>query len=76
MFLFDQQSPDYQNDVLFNHYDLTISLEALTTFGWKKYAKYNLGIDQFGVSAPGSEAMKHFGFTVEATLIKIKKLFG
>jgi transketolase len=76
MFAFDHQPTEYQQDVLFNFYDRTISLEALSTFGWKKYAKFSLGIDQFGVSAPGSEAMKHFGFTVELTLIKIKKLLG
>jgi transketolase len=76
MFAFDHQPTEYQQDVLFNFYDRTISLEALSTFGWKKYAKFNLGIDQFGVSAPGSEAMKHFGFTVELTLIKIKKLLS
>lgn len=75
MFAFDQQPIDYQKDVLLNWHDRAVSIEALSTFGWKKYAKYNLGIDTFGVSAPGSDAMRYFGFTVEATLAKIKKIF-
>jgi transketolase len=46
----------------------------VTTFGWKKYAKFNIGINEFGVSAPGNDAMKHFGFTVEAMVGKIRHL--
>jgi transketolase len=74
MFAFDSQPLEYQQQILLKLYDRAISIEALSTFGWKKYAKFNIGINEFGVSAPGNDAMKHFGFTVEAMVGKIKHL--
>ncbi|VEU59089.1 transketolase [Mesomycoplasma neurolyticum] len=40
----------------------SISFEAATTFGWEKYARCNVGIDSFGISAPGEQVYKHFNF--------------
>ena len=33
----------------------------------------NIGIDEFGMSAPGSKIMDHFGFTTEKIVEKIKE---
>ena len=39
---------------------------VLSTFGWAKYADTNIGLDQFGASAPAKDVFKKFGFTVDA----------
>ena len=44
----------------------------LSTFGWAKYAKHNIGIDTYGTSAPQKDAMKHFGFDVAQMAEKVK----
>jgi transketolase len=69
--LFEKQSDEYKNEVLGTQYDKIISLEALSTFGWAKWAKHNIGIDTFGTSAPLKDAFAKFGFTVEGILTKI-----
>ena len=51
-----------QRHILNNPRDKVISLEALATFGWASVADHCIGIDSFGVSAPGTVAMAHFGF--------------
>ncbi|WP_211246933.1 transketolase [[Mycoplasma] collis] len=38
----------------------SISFEAGTTFGWEKLARCNVGINTFGLSAPGESVYKHF----------------
>lgn len=72
--LFDRQDPSYQNALIGQYYNTAISVEALSTFGWTKYAKHNIGIDQFGVSAPGNDAMQHFGFSVDKLAEKVKQI--
>lgn len=52
----------------------TITLEALSTFGWSRIGEHNLGIDTFGQSAPGPEAMKYFGMIPEVIAKKIASL--
>ena len=56
-----------------------ISVEALSPFGWDKYAGSEgkiLGINRFGESGPGEEVMKLFGFTTENIVAEAKKLLG
>lgn len=72
--LYDRQESNYQSALIGQHYNVAISVEALATFGWAKYAKYNIGIDRFGVSAPGSDAMNYFGFSVEKLTEKVKQI--
>lgn len=63
-FLFEHQSEEYRRQVLPR--DLpTVSVEAATTFGWARYAQAHVGIDRFGLSAPGDQVMREFGFTPE-----------
>ncbi|MEJ7561196.1 MAG: transketolase [Ilumatobacteraceae bacterium] len=38
-----------------------LSVEAATTFGWERYADDCIGIDRFGVSAPGAEVLDRLG---------------
>lgn len=63
MEIFDLQEEEYKRRVLEG--DVTISVEALSTFGWRKYAGHNFGMDVFGASAPGPKVYEHFGFTPE-----------
>ena len=55
-------APDImQNDLKYN-VNHSISVEAGTTFGWSKFAKFNIGIDNFGFSAPIEEIIKKLNF--------------
>ena len=79
--LFEQQDEAYRNSVLPPHIKKRLAVEAGVTFGWYKWVTSEgdvIGIDRFGMSAPGDEVMKYFGFTVEnvceraRTLVKKK----
>ncbi|MCP4337279.1 MAG: transketolase [Mycoplasma sp.] len=71
--LFEQQSKEYKELILGN-YNKTVTVESATTFGWRRYGKYNLGIDRFGESAPGNKIYKEFGFTEENLIEIINKI--
>ena len=59
---FERQEASYRQDVL--RRDLpSVSLEAGATLGWHRYVDDALGIDQFGLSAPGPYVFQHFGIT-------------
>lgn len=74
MNVFDKQSKKYQKSILCNKYQNTITLEMLSTFGWSKYGKHNIGVDSFGKSAEASEVIKYYGFDVDGVYNKIKKI--
>ncbi|MEA5061576.1 MAG: transketolase [Erysipelotrichaceae bacterium] len=71
--IFDSQSEAYKNEVLHLPYEKRVSIEMLSTFGWARLAKFNMGIDTFGTSAPAKAAIEHFGFTVDKAVEFIKK---
>jgi transketolase len=54
--------------------DKTITLEALSTFGWHRIGHFNLGIDTYGQSAPGPVVMAYYGFTAELLSKKIASI--
>ncbi|VEU68279.1 transketolase [Mycoplasmopsis pulmonis] len=54
--------------------DKTISIEAASTFGWSKLAKYNIGIDRFGLSAPGNLVYKEMKLDIDSLRQKIKSI--
>lgn len=56
---FDAQPPSYREDVLRRHIP-SVSLEAGATLGWHRYVDDALGIDSFGLSAPGAYVFEHF----------------
>lgn len=69
--LFEEQDQAYRDKVLPPTVTARVSVEAGTTQGWHKWVGLNgkvIGIDRFGTSAPGGEALAHFGFTVEAVV--------
>ena len=75
MELFDKQSKDYKKDIL-EEDSLIITLEAGSISSWQKYIKHkgiNLGIDQFGESAPYKEVYNHFNLSEESITNLIQK---
>ena len=77
--LFEAQDEGYKESVLPQVVTKRVAVEAGTTFGWCRYVGTEgavIGIDQFGVSAPGGEAMEKFGFNTENVLATAKKVLG
>jgi transketolase len=49
-------------------------LEAGTTLGWEKFVGQHglkIGIDDFGLSAPGVDVVEQLDFTKEKIIVKI-----
>jgi len=68
---FERQSAEYQAEVLPNR-DITTACEAGTTAAWYKYAAKVLGVDDFGLSAPGNQVFEEKGVTVAGLIAKAK----
>jgi transketolase len=76
---FQAQDAAYRADLLPSTGILKVSIEAGATFGWSGITGdngLNIGIDRFGVSAPGKVAMAHFGFSVDSIVPKILAQLG
>ena len=75
MELFDKQPKDFCNDIIEEN-SLVVTLEAGSIMSWQKYVKnkgMNIGIDQFGESAPYKEVYNHFGLSEEKIVGFIQK---
>jgi len=75
MELFDKQSEDYKKDIIEEN-SLVVTLEAGSITHWQKYVNnkgFNLGIDQFGESAPYKEVYDHFNLTEDKIASLIQK---
>ncbi|CAG8439496.1 8532_t:CDS:10 [Diversispora eburnea] len=70
--LFDEQSLEYRLSVFPDGIPV-LSVEALSTFGWLKYAHANFGMTTFGTSGPYKEVYQKYGFTPENIADKAKK---
>ena len=71
--LFESQTVDYKFTIFPDGIPV-LSVEAMSTFGWDRYAHASIGIDGFGASAPGKDLMKKFGFTANEISEKLKSL--
>ncbi len=63
--LFDQQSQEYQSELLDNS-SLKVAIEAGIKQGWEKYIGRKgifIGMQGFGASAPADQLYQHFGIT-------------
>jgi transketolase len=68
---FDRQSAEYQAEVLPASCTKRIAIEAGVTALWWKYVGLSgkvIGIDRFGMSAPGNQVFKELGITAEAVV--------
>ncbi|CAI2167206.1 18034_t:CDS:2 [Funneliformis geosporum] len=70
--LFEEQSIEYKSSVFPDGIPI-LSVEALATFGWSKYAHANIGMTTFGSSGPYQQLYQKYGFTVENITEKVKK---
>jgi transketolase len=73
--LFERQSTDYRESVLPSSCTKRIAIEAGVTGLWWKYVGTHgkvLGIDRFGMSAPGNTAMKELGMTKDHVIAAAK----
>lgn len=70
--LFEEQSIDYKSSVFPDGIPI-LSVEALATFGWSKFAHANIGMTIFGSSGPYQQLYKKYGFTAENISEKAKK---
>src|SRR5450755_1438773 len=74
---FERQTAEYKEQVLPKGCRKGVSIEAAVTSSWAPYVGLDgiaLGIDRFGLSAPGDEVMKALGITAEHVLEAAKKL--
>ena len=72
--LFEKQSEDYKKSIITSNCKKRVSLEAGTTLGWEKFVGQHglkIGIDDFGLSAPGADVVEQFDFTKEKIIVKI-----
>jgi transketolase len=74
---FDAQPADYRESVLPSSCRKRVAIEAGVTALWSKYVGLDgkvVGIDRFGLSAPGNIAMKELGITAESVVAAAKSL--
>tara|TARA_B100000965_G_scaffold401580_1_gene425750 strand:+ start:128 stop:2107 length:1980 start_codon:yes stop_codon:yes gene_type:complete len=72
---FDRQSDDYKESVIPSTCHKRVAIEAGATGMWYKYVGTRgavVGIDRFGMSAPGNSVFKELGITAEH-LIEVAK---
>ncbi len=76
--LFFEQDAAYRNNVMSKEARLRVSVEAGVTTGWEKFTGFdgiNIGIDQFGYSAPGEVLAEKFGFLPEQVAARIRQKY-
>ncbi|MEC5163945.1 transketolase [Janthinobacterium sp. CG_23.3] len=76
--VYDRQDAAYKAGVLAKGVP-RVAIEAGVTSFWYKYVGLEgavVGIDSFGESAPAGVLFKHFGFTVENVVAKVKSVLA
>ena len=68
---FERQDAAYQAEVLPNK-AITLAVEAGVTSSWYKYADKVLGVDSFGLSAPGDQVFEEKGVTTAGIVAAMK----
>jgi transketolase len=74
---FERQSAEYREQVLPKSCRKRVAIEATVSSTWAPYVGLDgiaLGIDRFGMSAPGGEVMKVLGMTAEHVVEAAKQL--
>ena len=74
---FDRQSADYKEGVLPSSCSSRVAIEAGVSGLWWKYVGSQgevLGIDRFGISAPGNVVMEQLGMTADHVVEAVKAL--
>ncbi|MGY0652735.1 transketolase [Luteimonas sp. A537] len=77
--LFDEQPQEFRESVLPSSVPARLAVEAGSPQGWHRYVGDHgdvLGVDRFGASAPGSEMLERYGFTVDNVCARARALLG
>ena len=67
--LFDEQDIDWRESVLPSEVKARLSVEMGSKIGWERYVGATgsiFGNDRFGASAPATDILNSYGFTVDA----------
>jgi len=73
--IFDRQDSSYKEEVLPSSCRKRMAIEAGISMPWFKYVGLDgkvIGIDRFGISAPGDEVMEKLGMTPESVISTAK----
>ena len=73
-YLFEQQSKEYQEEILPSTCQNRLAIEMASEFGWHKYAKETLCMQEFGRSGKAEEVISYFHFDVDTIVKKVKKM--
>ena len=74
---FDRQDQEYRDEVLPKSCRARVAIEASVPVTWAQYVGLDgatVGINRFGLSAPGNTVMKELGMTAEHVVEAAKKL--
>ena len=77
MEIFDRQDESYREEVLPTSCRKRVSIEAGISQPWYKYVGIDgkiVGIDRFGISAPGDEVMEALGMTAKSVVEAVQSL--
>ena len=77
--IFEQQSDEYRASVIPHDIEKIMVIEASMASAWRGYAGRKgvvVGMESFGASAPASELFKHFGFSDENVIEKLKTMIN
>lgn len=75
--IFERQSADYRAKVLPGTCRKRVAVEAGVSLAWYRYVGLDgkvVGIDRFGLSAPGKEVLEELGMTVEKVVATAREL--
>ncbi len=77
--LFLEQSQEYRDHVLPREVKARLAIEAGSSLGWSRWVGdegATISVDRFGASAPGSEVLKRFGFSVDNVVARAVALMN
>ncbi|HEY6031335.1 MAG TPA: transketolase [Gaiellaceae bacterium] len=75
--LFEQQPPEYREQVLPPETKARLAIEPGVSLGWARWVGDRgdvLALDRFGASAPGTEVLERLGFTVDNVVARATAL--
>ena len=72
---FDEQPLEYRNTVLRRSVP-SVAIEAGATLGWANYVDESIGINSFGMSAPGKAVFEYFGIVPATVVAHVERVLG
>ncbi|MCA1592363.1 MAG: transketolase, partial [Acidobacteria bacterium] len=75
--LFEEQDAEYRESVIPASVPARLAIEAGARLGWDRYIGPNgdcICLERFGASAPGADAMRELGFSVENVVKRARTL--